>query len=71
MKIGRKLKKVRKHRKLEKMRPEDSPKIRAGRCLNISCLNAATNVIFKNISLVKNFLAQEKRLQVKLQLMGK
>ena len=44
--------------------------IRKGRCSNISCLNAATYVLKIEKGLVRNFLAQEKRLRVKLKLMG-
>ena len=66
--IGRKLERA---RKLRKIASERSASVKTGRCLNLSCLNAATYVLKIDKGLVKNFLAQERRLQLKLQLMGK
>ena len=74
VKTRRKLKRARKHKKLKNIMSEEISKIRTGRterCSDISCLNAATYVLKIDNGMVKNFLAQERRLQVKLQLMGK
>ena len=70
VKTERKLKRAREHKKTRTLMLEERGKIRTERCSNISCLIAATSALRIDKGLVRNFFAQERKLQGKLRLMG-